>query len=184
MKIWLWAGLPALALIFVTSCYAQDAPAATSADAQGGVVLVKLAPPVYPAIARAARVSGDVELNVRVRPDGGVDSAEAMSGPPLLYRAAQESAKGSQFECRKCFETTSYKLIYTFQLNPLRDCVVGENGEYKDPGPQKAPQVTQSDNRITLIDDPPCSEKCVILGKRVRTARCLWLWHCGSTTPF
>ena len=48
---------------------------------QGEVVLTSLSNPVYPQLAKAARVAGDVELNLNVRANGTVESADVISGP-------------------------------------------------------------------------------------------------------
>jgi TonB family protein len=87
---------------------------ASSAEAQTGVVLVKLSPPVYPPLARQARIAGDVEVNVHVRADGTVASVELWSGHPMLAPAAVESAKNSEYECRGCTGETESILTYTF----------------------------------------------------------------------
>src|SRR5688572_42260 len=85
--------------------------------AQGVIVPITLARPVYPPIAVAARVTGEVEVKVSVRPDGSVDSTVGITGPPLLHRAAVEAAQQSRFECRECGEgTISYSVVYVFEL--------------------------------------------------------------------
>ena len=69
---------------------------------QTGVVMTKLSPPVYPPLARQARIAGDVKIDLRIRQDGSVESATLFSGHPMLALAAIESAKKSTFECRAC----------------------------------------------------------------------------------
>jgi len=159
----------AVALILAAGTSGQDSP--TSDSSQNGVVLVKLAPPIYPQIARSAHVSGDVILTVGVRKDGSVESADFVSGPPLLQRAAQDSAKQSQFECRKCGEeTTPYRMVYTFQIDETAPCCQPN---------EPAPRVSQSDNHVTLIAPRLClcgPSKPV----KVRSANCLWLWKCKT----
>jgi TonB family protein len=66
------------------------------------VLLSKLSPPIYPPLARQARISGDVDLELRIRQDGSIESAQAVSGHPMLKEAALDSAKKSEFECRSC----------------------------------------------------------------------------------
>lgn len=83
---------------------------------QNPVLLVKLSPLRYPALARQARITGDVRVNVHVRPDGGVASAEALSGHPLLKSGAVENARQSQYQCNGCPGETDYVLTYTFGL--------------------------------------------------------------------
>lgn len=84
--------------------------------------------PVYPPLARQARIAGDVVLEIRVRRDGTVASAKIISGHPMLVRAAVESATRSTFMCQDCREdTTLYLLSYTFgfRIDPNGNCVDG-----------------------------------------------------------
>src|SRR5580693_8711289 len=69
-------------------------------SSQGEVVMTKLVAPVYPPLALQARIVGDVEVTVNVRPDGRIASVIQVSGYPLLKQAAMDSAQKSQFECR------------------------------------------------------------------------------------
>jgi len=157
-----------LALLFATSPFAQNT---TPEKPESGVVLVRLAPPIFPAIARTAHISGDVILTVGVRKDGSVASAEFVGGPPILQWAAQNSAKQSQFECRKCGdEITSYRMVYTFQIDETAPCCQPN---------EPAPRVSQSDNHVTLIAPRVC-----LCGPaaptKVRSLRCLYLWKCRT----
>jgi TonB family protein len=107
---------------------------AVSSDVQpAGVVLTVLSRPTYPPLARQARISGDVDLMLRIRQDGSVESAVVVSGHPLLAQTAIDSAQHSRFECRKCSETlTSLRLVYTFQLiEPKTCCAATEDGPKK-----------------------------------------------------
>jgi TonB family protein len=49
--------------------------------------------PEYPAAARAVNASGSVSVRVTIDEDGAVTDAEAVSGHPLLRRAAVDAAK-------------------------------------------------------------------------------------------
>jgi protein TonB len=60
-------------------------------DVHLGAVLHKAEPP-YPALAKAARVAGDVELECVVGVDGHIQEVKVKSGIPLLARAAVEAA--------------------------------------------------------------------------------------------
>jgi hypothetical protein len=152
-----------------------------SSHSTSGVVLINLFRPAYPPLALQARVSGDVDLTVAVRQDGSVESAIANDGPSLLKQAALNSAQHSKFECRGCTEIlTPYQLLYSFQLGPTEHCstkVVKSNPTQQEP---TYPQVVQTQNRITLLDRPTgtCDTE-VFLEKRVRSAKCLYLWRCG-----
>lgn len=49
--------------------------------------------PIYPQIARAARIAGAVELMVLVGRDGKVLSVKVLSGSPLLAPAAKQAVE-------------------------------------------------------------------------------------------
>jgi TonB family protein len=127
---------------------AQDAPAQStvSADAQQtGVVLVKLSPPVYPPLAQNAQITGDVTIQLAIRKDGIVASAELFSGHPMLSPAALASAKQSQFECKGCSaEVNSYTLTYTFHVEG--ECRFGPHCEYVE----SPPKLEQSPGSVML----------------------------------
>ena len=58
---------------------------------------VHLVTPPYPAIARSAHASGSVTVQVLIDENGGVISAKAVSGHPLLQAAAVAAARSSRF---------------------------------------------------------------------------------------
>lgn len=168
----------ALALaIALASPTARSQSAVTASDApQGTAVLTKLAPPVYPAIARAAHVTGDVGVTVEVKSDGSVDSVVATSGPPLLTNAATYSARQSQFECQGCGEAaTPIHLTYTFQLTDTACCTTTQDQTHAPSPP--IPGVTRSENHVTIVDYPTCICDAAALTK-VRSLKCLYLWRC------
>ena len=167
------------------------------AASKGNVVMVSLVKPIYPPLARQARISGDVELKLGIRRDGSIESAVAVSGHPMLTQAALNSAQQSRFECRGCEdEVTSHFLVYSFQFA----LVAGTDW----PCPERSgPVVSQSENQVTVVAEPALvhpyfsdfrvrSVKCAYLWQcgyrwggedyyysRVRSARCLDLWNCG-----
>ncbi len=53
--------------------------------------------PVYPPIARAARVQGDVVIAVVIDTEGKVTSEKVVSGPAMLQQAALDAVKKSRF---------------------------------------------------------------------------------------
>ena len=66
----------------------------------GGVLngkAISLPKPPYPPVARAAKASGTVVVQVTVDENGNVVSAEAVSGHPLLRAAAVAAARGARF---------------------------------------------------------------------------------------
>jgi TonB family protein len=71
---------------------AQYGPARLS----GGVVSgnrLTYAPPVYPAIAKAAHVTGSVVLHAIISKEGTVERLEAISGPDMLKQAAIDAVR-------------------------------------------------------------------------------------------
>lgn len=53
--------------------------------------------PVYPPIARAARVQGDVKIAVVIDKDGSIASEKVISGPAMLQQAALDALKKWRF---------------------------------------------------------------------------------------
>lgn len=58
---------------------------------------LELPKPVYPAIARRAHASGEVQVQVLIDTDGTVIAASAVSGHPLLQAASVAAARGARF---------------------------------------------------------------------------------------
>jgi len=58
-----------------------------------GAMIVSKVPPVYPAVAKQAAVSGMVRLAAVIAKDGSVQELTAQSGPPLLIQAALDAVK-------------------------------------------------------------------------------------------
>jgi TonB family protein len=87
---------PALFKNTAKSSVAGDAPA-IARDSNGSIavspevaqaLLLEKTPPIYPPIARAARVSGTVILLVWVSREGSVSNAKVVNGPAMLQEAA------------------------------------------------------------------------------------------------
>jgi protein TonB len=78
----------------------KPTPPKPRAPISGGVLngkaISKPAPP-YPAVAKAARASGTVVVQITVDESGRVISAAAVSGHPLLRQAAVQAAYGARF---------------------------------------------------------------------------------------
>src|SRR6185437_768416 len=154
--------------------------AQTPTGTKGRVVIAKLSAPIYPTIARTAHISGEVHLSLGIRLDGSIESAMVTSGPPLLREAALNSAHGSQYECRGCSEVvTEYSLVYAFQLGPGPDCEVTKKTPQASGKQQSYPQVIQSENHVTVVDQTGYCDPIGMTGRKVRAAKCLYLWECG-----
>jgi protein TonB len=51
------------------------------------------ADPTYPAIARAARIQGAVEMQATISKAGTIENLRVLSGPPMLVNAALDAVK-------------------------------------------------------------------------------------------
>jgi hypothetical protein len=118
-----------------------------------------------------------------IRQDGSLESAVVIRGHPLLAQTALDSAKHTRFECRKCSETVTSRLVYTFQLEENSSCTPTKDGPKENKAAEQIPRVTQSLNHVTVIDQTAC-----IYGgpmgaedsRKARSAKCLYLWRCGT----
>lgn len=85
----------------------------------GGARAITLVKPVYRDEAKEAGAEGKIKVEVEIDETGGVTSAKAVSGNPLLYEAAQNAALQSKFLTPKAGEArtkvTGY-LIYNFTI--------------------------------------------------------------------
>ena len=79
-------------------------PTPRAAPISGGVLngkAISLPKPAYPPIARAARASGTVTVQVLIDENGNVVSAHAVNGHPLLQAAAVGAARQARFSPTK-----------------------------------------------------------------------------------
>ncbi len=143
-----------------------------------GVVLTNLSPPVYPPLARQARITGDVKVSVHVRPDGTVATADALSGHPMLAPAAVANARQSQYQCNGCTGETEYVLTYTFgfieDLKPydkfedrpvragkclyLWKCGMVRSNMFDLCTAHVQPEITRSPGHVKILAFPACVE--------------------------
>jgi len=142
------------------------------------VAIAELSRPTYPPLGRQARIAGEVDLMLRIRQDGSVESAAVVSGHPLLAQTALDSAQHSRFECKQCETVTPYRLVYTFQL--VEPKATTDDSKRSQPDEQ-IPRVTQSLNHITVVDQAVCiCQPPFEVHYKVRSAKCLYLWRCGT----
>jgi TonB family protein len=99
----------------------------------GGVLqgsATKRVTPTYPALAKEARVSGIVVVEVTVDEEGAVISARAVTGHPLLRDAAVDAARGWMFTPTR-LNGVPVKVVgtITFNFTPPRDPAVVQEAE-------------------------------------------------------
>jgi protein TonB len=78
----------------------KPAPAKGPVPVSSGVATGRLlAPiqPVYPAIARAARIQGTVVVQAVISKDGKIEQLHVISGPPMLQSAATEAIQRARY---------------------------------------------------------------------------------------
>jgi TonB family protein len=77
-----------------TAAKAMSAKQITGLDAEEAArLLIHVAKPPYPAIAKVNFVQGVVKLEIRVTPDGRVSEAHVLDGQPILAVAALEAVR-------------------------------------------------------------------------------------------
>ncbi len=165
-----WAVICAFVVGYALAQSAQSSPLPVN-----GPMLTKLSEPIYPPLAKQARIDGDVDLVLTIRGDGSVESARVLNGHAMLRQAALDSARQSQFECSRCAEGGStYTLKYKFRIISRgypKDCDME-----KDPpaAVDSARHEISVSGRALMICDPSTT---IV---RVRSAKCLYLWRCGT----
>jgi len=88
----LWALAAAIAAAGLgVETWAQNAGGGDTS--QGEVVMTKLVAPVYPPLARQARIQGTVVLHAVISKDGSIEGLTLISGHPMLAPAAIEAVK-------------------------------------------------------------------------------------------
>ncbi|MBV9241994.1 MAG: energy transducer TonB [Acidobacteria bacterium] len=70
--------------------------------------------PAYPPAARAVHAGGEVIIQVSLREDGTVESANAIAAHPLLKAMSESAARGSKFSSLVAGESSTVFLTYVF----------------------------------------------------------------------
>src|SRR5436853_4621592 len=116
--------LAMLTLLVPARAAQQDKPEPPKIIRKVGGVLqgsaTKRVEPVYPPLAKAAKVSGAVVVEVTIDEDGKVIAARAISGHPLLKDSAVEAARGWTFTPTQ-LSNVPVKVIGTLTFNFRRD---------------------------------------------------------------
>jgi TonB family protein len=116
------AGCLTLLLVTEAPVAGQSLTHVEAADARKH--LAALVDPVYPAIAKAARVQGEVEIAIVIDSDGKVASEKVVGGPPMLRQAALDAIKKWQFkpfEIRGTATQVTTTLTVPFSLEKQKD---------------------------------------------------------------
>ena len=171
--------LPVAMCVFPVAIPWCSAQSVASVQIQENVVVTALFKPAYPPLAKQTRTTGDVVLTLKITKDGRLESATVVSGHPLLKQAALDSAERSQFECRNCDEIRPFQMLYSFRLGPTSYCAGASETSKSDERKEFYPRVLESQNHVTVIDQPVAICDPGPDSKRVRSAKCLYLWKCS-----
>jgi Gram-negative bacterial TonB protein C-terminal len=145
---------------------------AQSTTSRPPLKVVKLEPPVYPPIAMAARVTGEVDLTMTLQQNGKAGNVQVENGPQMLKQAAVDSLTRSTFESDPVHNAADpYQFVYQFSLDKAPSCSQERDKSYPHIH-YESNTVTISEQAITICD--PAIERT-----RVRSIKCLYLWKCG-----
>lgn len=75
----------------------KSGPIRISAGVATGRLLAPIRP-IYPAIAKEARIEGTVVVEAVISREGGIERLEAISGPPMLVQAAMNAVAQARYE--------------------------------------------------------------------------------------
>jgi protein TonB len=81
-------------------------------------MLIVKTPPVYPSIAKAARVSGIVELHATISKNGTIKDLHVVNGPAMLQQAAVDAVRNWRYKPYKLSNEpveveTTIKLVFS-----------------------------------------------------------------------
>ena len=109
--------------------------------------LVSAGLPKYPALARQARIEGEVRVEFTLNSSGEPVSVSAVSGHPMLKGAAEENVKTWKFELPKDLYRTEWKYdtIFNFKFST-------DNQPYENP---KLSVTIDSYHYVEVITNPP-----------------------------
>ena len=72
-------------------------PVVVSSGVAAGMLILRT-PPIYPPIAKAARVSGTVELHATISKNGTIKDLRVVNGPPMLQQAAVDAVRNWRYK--------------------------------------------------------------------------------------
>ncbi len=110
----------AIGVTAIDPAQSNSAPLTSAPSIRAGVLngrALSLPHPSYPAIARAAHISGTVTVQVVIDESGAVSSAHAIDGHPLLQGTCVDAARRAQFTPTKlCGEPVKVTGVITYNF--------------------------------------------------------------------
>jgi protein TonB len=83
--------------VSVTPARTSNGPIRVSSGVSAGMLIAPIRP-VYPEVARAARVEGTVIVEAIISRSGTIESLHVVSGPPMLQRAAIDAIRAARYQ--------------------------------------------------------------------------------------
>jgi hypothetical protein len=173
-----WLALYKATLLVLLAAYGLLAQASATTE-ESAAKLIKLHPPAFPfeldAEMGASGANGEVEIRLRIRRDGSVESAEVVAsrarrgdapyetpGLKQWNELALESARRSEFDCHACqLPVAPYNLLYSFEPGPVLKgwCGSFRTGVAPPPELREEPKITRTGNRVKVVGPlmPQCA---------------------------
>jgi len=145
----------------------KETSAATEPTPTPGISVIKFAAPVYPPIARTARIQGEVRVLIEIAPDGSAKTVTVLSGHPMLKQAAADAVKQWKFGCSLCEPPLLYITTVSFSLScgddgalakmPARDRVTVATSCLATPESKKAclESLSGFPSELATVAEPP-----------------------------
>lgn len=86
------------------------------AELQQQVTVLKYVVPIYPAIAKTARITGDLVLSFNVQSDGTISDVQYVSGPKILLQTSLDAIRQWKFQCLSCGYGRPFHHPFTFSF--------------------------------------------------------------------
>jgi TonB family protein len=146
---------------------AQSAPVTQSSGSSGFQPVTKV-DPVYPPLARQARIQGDVHLQCTTGPDGHVINIRGISGHPLLMPAAIDAVQKWVFPAGAAGQ---FVITVPFRLDGAVSPMISQGQLFRPAAPVTSPQAAQAPEPegpppVSKIDPayPPLARQARIQG--------------------
>ena len=146
----------------------EQAPATQAApqsSSSAGFLSVTKVDPVYPPLARQARIQGDVQIRGAFGPDGHVTSVQVVSGHPLLAQAAADAVKQWFFPGK---EAGNFAATVPFRLDGSGSPAISQAQFARPLAPGTALQAGQA---LSPEGPPPVSQVDPVYPPLARQAR-------------
>lgn len=147
---------------------------AKAATGQASLVWDNFHAPSYPQMARIGHIIGDITVELALSA-GNTAVIQKSTGHPVLILAAEESIKASKLHCSDCESGKIFTVTFHFTIADHACSYAGSPSTAKLDSPES----------VSVIAEPLCTETIdpVIHAKKVRGARCFYLWRCKNVWP-